>query len=113
MGTRRGERGWEIPADIIADAKPHRCDGHHPVTVMERAVVNDRFRCYAKGNLAEMARIPFVPGESPKCPTKVPPQIGPIRDQTGWNAKRASCGDGRLASSFCLRQPWRRCRGNS
>jgi serine/threonine protein kinase len=24
------------PADITADAKPHRCDGHYPVTVMER-----------------------------------------------------------------------------
>jgi len=27
---------WEIPASIIAGAKPDRCDGHHPVTVMER-----------------------------------------------------------------------------
>ena len=36
MGTRRGQRGWEIPADIIVGENPHRCDGHHPVTVMER-----------------------------------------------------------------------------
>jgi hypothetical protein len=55
VGTGRGERGWEIPADILADAKPRRCDGHHPVTVMERSVVNGRFRCYAKDNLAETA----------------------------------------------------------
>jgi hypothetical protein len=44
------------PADITADAKPHRCNGHYPVTVMERSVVNSRFRCYAKGNLAETTK---------------------------------------------------------
>jgi hypothetical protein len=36
MGTRRRQRGWEIPADIIPNAKPARCDRRHPVTVMER-----------------------------------------------------------------------------
>jgi hypothetical protein len=34
--TRRRQRGWEILADIIARANPECCDGHHPVTVMER-----------------------------------------------------------------------------
>src|SRR6266446_10379309 len=34
---------------------------------MERSVVNGRFRCYARGNLAEKARIPFVPAESPNA----------------------------------------------
>jgi len=47
----------EIPADIIVVARPDRCDGHHPVTVMERDSTFSRetgvFGATLGSNLAE------------------------------------------------------------
>jgi len=47
VGTRKGKRGWEILAAIITATKLARCDGRHPVTVMERAGTFSRERRFS------------------------------------------------------------------
>src|SRR5208337_2257834 len=77
--------GWEIPATILAPPEPHRCDGHHPVTVMERSVLTGRFRCYARENAAETMNREIVfraSGVSPmphESSTPKPPDPAPNR----------------------------------
>jgi hypothetical protein len=47
------------PAATLHVKNPYSCDGHHPVTVMDRFGNVLRgfsgFQCYAKGNLAQTA----------------------------------------------------------
>src|SRR6267143_4333620 len=84
---------------------------------MERSVVNGRFRCYAKGNLAETARIPFVPGESPnarprshlKSARSVVKPAGTRREPVvavgTWSARLACDGGGGVVVGTTERSP--------